>query len=166
MKLAIPIRQGAWYPMKGNLKIVWAEFSTLSWKVLFHNNGMTCTHPPPHLLTWKLGPGFVLLVVPGNTKGESITLPLASCLNWFGIRWMTTEYFCFYLQNRLIQTSQTGGQWYSDSSPFSIPCRYIMYGFCSKLVCLSKPVEETDNKKDTGLIRTLVQVLAGLTVCA
>ncbi len=30
--------------------------------------------------------------------------------------------FCFYLQNRLIQTSQTGGQWYSDTSPFSIPC--------------------------------------------
>ncbi len=29
--------------------------------------------------------------------------------------------FCFYLQNRLIQTSQTG-QWYSDTSPFNIPC--------------------------------------------
>jgi hypothetical protein len=25
------------------------------------------------------------------------------------------------LQNRLIQTSQTGGQQYSDTSPFSIP---------------------------------------------
>ena len=34
---------------------------------------------------------------------------------------MTTENFCFYLQNRLIQTSQTGGQRYSDISPFSIP---------------------------------------------
>jgi hypothetical protein len=34
---------------------------------------------------------------------------------------MTTENFCFYLQNRLIQTSQTVGQWYSDTSPFSIP---------------------------------------------
>jgi hypothetical protein len=30
---------------------------------------------------------------------------------------MTTNNFCFYLQNRLIQTSQTGGQWYSDTSP-------------------------------------------------
>ncbi len=28
---------------------------------------------------------------------------------------------CFYFQNRLIQTSQTGGQQYSDTSPFSIP---------------------------------------------
>jgi hypothetical protein len=26
-----------------------------------------------------------------------------------------------YLQNRLMQTSQTGDQWYSDTSPFSIP---------------------------------------------
>jgi hypothetical protein len=29
---------------------------------------------------------------------------------------------CFYLQNRQIQTSQTGGQGYSDTSPFNIPC--------------------------------------------
>jgi hypothetical protein len=41
--------------------------------------------------------------------------------DWFGISCMTTDNFCFYLQNRLIQTCQTGGQWYSDTSPFSIP---------------------------------------------
>jgi hypothetical protein len=35
---------------------------------------------------------------------------------------MTTKIICFYLQNMLIQTSQTGGQWYSDTPPFSIPC--------------------------------------------
>ncbi len=29
---------------------------------------------------------------------------------------------CFYLQKRLIQTSQTGSQQYSDTSPFSSPC--------------------------------------------
>jgi hypothetical protein len=34
---------------------------------------------------------------------------------------MTADNFCFYLQNRLIQTSKTGGQWYSDTSTFSIP---------------------------------------------
>jgi hypothetical protein len=34
---------------------------------------------------------------------------------------MTTDNFGFYLQNRLIQTGQTGGQWYIDTSPFSIP---------------------------------------------
>ncbi len=42
--------------------------------------------------------------------------------DWFGIIYMTTDNFCFYLQNRLIQTSQTGGQWYCDTSPFSIHC--------------------------------------------
>jgi hypothetical protein len=30
--------------------------------------------------------------------------------DWFGISCTTTDIFCFYLQNRLIQTSQTGGQ--------------------------------------------------------
>jgi hypothetical protein len=34
---------------------------------------------------------------------------------------MTTDNFCFYLQNRLIPTGQTGDQWYIDTSPFSIP---------------------------------------------
>ncbi len=42
--------------------------------------------------------------------------------DWFGISCMTTDSFCFYLWNRLIQTSKTGAQWYTDTSPFSIPC--------------------------------------------
>ncbi len=32
------------------------------------------------------------------------------------------------MQNRLIQTSQAGGQWYSDTPPFSIPwlnCQFL-----------------------------------------
>jgi hypothetical protein len=41
--------------------------------------------------------------------------------DWFGISCMTTYNLCFYLQNRIIQISQTGGQQYSDTSPFSIP---------------------------------------------
>ncbi len=39
---------------------------------------------------------------------------------------MSTNNFCFYLQNRQIQVSQTGGQWYNDTSPFSIPCLMTM----------------------------------------
>ncbi len=35
---------------------------------------------------------------------------------------MTADNFCFHLQNSLILASQTGGQWYSDTSPFRIPC--------------------------------------------
>jgi hypothetical protein len=42
--------------------------------------------------------------------------------DWFGISCMTTDNFCFYFQNRLIQTSQTGGLRYSDTFPFIIPC--------------------------------------------
>jgi hypothetical protein len=54
----------------------------------------------------------------GILKGSTIDL----LFDWFGISCMTTDNFCFYFQNRLIQTSQTGDQWYSDTSPFSIPC--------------------------------------------
>jgi hypothetical protein len=43
----------------------------------------------------------------GNTKGGSITVLSTSCLTgWFGISCMTTDNFCFYLQNRLSQTKQ------------------------------------------------------------
>ncbi len=41
--------------------------------------------------------------------------------DWFGISCMTTDNFCIYFQNRLIQTSQTGGQLYSDTPRISIP---------------------------------------------
>ncbi len=43
----------------------------------------------------------------GILRGGSITVPLTSLFDWFGISCMTTDNFCFYLQNRLIQTSQT-----------------------------------------------------------
>jgi hypothetical protein len=35
---------------------------------------------------------------------------------------MTTDNFCFYFQYGLIQTSQTGGERYSNTYFFSIPC--------------------------------------------
>jgi len=59
------------------------------------------------------------LPIPGNIKGEHCTVDLL--FDGFGISSMTTDIFCFYLQNRLIQTSYTGGEWFSDTSPFSIP---------------------------------------------
>jgi hypothetical protein len=61
--------------------------------------------------------------------------------DWFGISCMTSDNFCFNLLNRLIQTSQIGGQWYSDLSPFSIPCglyyksfMIVIYNHDSKIV--------------------------------
>jgi hypothetical protein len=38
---------------------------------------------------------------------------------------MATDNFCFYLQNRLIKTSKTGGQHYT--TPFSIPCLALYF---------------------------------------
>jgi hypothetical protein len=72
---------------------------------------------------------------------------------------MTTDNFLFYLQNRLIQTSQTGGKWYSNTSPLSIPCSdsnkawaqtikhygFVIYRIHNKLVCLSNHVKLTDS---------------------
>jgi hypothetical protein len=55
----------------------------------------------------------------GILKGEGSAIDLL--FDWFGISCMTTDNFCFYLHNGLIQTSHTGGQRYSDTSPFSIP---------------------------------------------
>jgi hypothetical protein len=55
----------------------------------------------------------------GNNKGDHCTVGLQ--FDWFGISCMTIDNFCYYLQNRLIQTSQTGGQLCSDTTPLSIP---------------------------------------------
>jgi hypothetical protein len=56
-------------------------------------------------------------------------LCLTSCLTGLESAVQLTI-FVFYLQNRLIQTSQTGGQWYSDTSPFSIPCMNLFLTCC------------------------------------
>ncbi len=76
------------------------------------------------VLTLLVGSGFnkeALYLIQGLLRGMyHCTVDLL--FDWFGISSITTDNFCFYLQNRLIQTSQTGGQQYSDTSPFSIPC--------------------------------------------
>jgi hypothetical protein len=57
---------------------------------------------------------------------------------------MTTDNFCFYLQNRLIQTSQTGGQRYGDTSPFSIP--WTEYQWDSTFLAFSLIIDGTTEK--------------------
>ncbi len=47
-------------------------------------------------------------------KGTRLDVSTSSVMIRFAIETETTI--------RLIQTGQTGGQWYSDTSPFSIPC--------------------------------------------
>ncbi len=58
---------------------------------------------------------------PWNTKGGKYHCTVDLLFNWFGISCVATDNFCLYLQNRLNQTGQTGGQQYIDTSPF-IPC--------------------------------------------
>jgi len=62
----------------------------------------------------------------GNTKGGSITT-VDLLFDWLGISCMTTDSYCFYFQIRLIQTSQTGGQWYRDIFPLSIPWLFYLF---------------------------------------
>ncbi len=55
-----------------------------------------------------------------NTKGGSITVTIDLLFDWFGLA-------CFANKNKIVSShtadskSQTGGQWHSDTSPFSIP---------------------------------------------
>jgi hypothetical protein len=64
--------------------------------------------------------------VQGILKGGKYHCTIKPLFDWFGIICITTDNFCFYLQNSRIQTSQKGGQQYSDTSPFSIP--WFEYG--------------------------------------
>jgi hypothetical protein len=52
----------------------------------------------------------------GTPKGVKYHCTVDLLFDWFGINCLTTDNICFYLQNRPILTSQTGGQWYSDTS--------------------------------------------------
>ncbi len=58
---------------------------------------------------------------PGNTKGRRILVPLPSCLTGLESAVWQLTIFCFYLQNRLLQTSKAGGQVYSDTPPLVFP---------------------------------------------
>ncbi len=81
---------------------------------------------------------------------------------------MTTEIFCFYLQNKLIQISQTGGQLYSDTSPLVFPdyklymeqhvfkLSLIIEGASEKVSQLIMPKKSIYNKK-TVLMNKNVQ---------
>jgi hypothetical protein len=62
----------------------------------------------------------------GNTKGGSITVPLTSCLT--GLELAVWQLTIFVLLTKQTNPNQsTGGQMYSDTSPFSIPCERAQY---------------------------------------
>ncbi len=82
-----------------------------------------------HFWRWSNDDQNIFKVQAGNNKGGKYHCTVDLLFDCFGISCMTTDNFCFYLQNRLIQTSQTGGQWYNDTSPFRISwCRPLKCG--------------------------------------
>ena len=89
-------------------------------------------HWPPVMNIYKVY--LAEMERPRNTRGGS-----ASLFDWFRISYKTTDNFCFYLQNRLIQTSQTGGQQYRD-----IPAEGISRHVYSGEVFLGENVRESD----------------------
>ncbi len=119
-KLQVPMLQNFLQP----------SFTNVHFKLdrLFHWSQMFASKAGAYLSEDTLGS---LLALPSNQIMLNCTIDctVARLFDWFGISCMTTDNFCFYLQNRLIQTSQTGGQWYSDTSPFSIPCSNIRLGW-------------------------------------
>jgi len=59
-------------------------------------------------------------LTPGNTKGGRFVLLIL--FDWFGLVCLANENKNCQLSYSAFQTNQTGGQWYSDTSPFSTPC--------------------------------------------
>jgi hypothetical protein len=72
-----------------------------------------------HLKQWSFWPSVI--VKPGNTKGGSIIVPLTSCLT--GLDWSVLQ-----IKTKIVSSHTADSklvrqdcQWYSDTSPFSIP---------------------------------------------
>jgi len=66
----------------------------------------------------------------GILQGE-VSRTVDLLFDWFGLVCFANKNKNCQLSNSWFQTSQTGCQWYSDTSPFSIPCS-------SWFVCRSK----------------------------
>ncbi len=60
--------------------------------------------------------------IPGNTKWRERLGTIDLLFDWFGLVCFANKNKKCLLSYSWFQTSQTGGQWYSDTSPFSIPC--------------------------------------------
>jgi hypothetical protein len=68
---------------------------------------------------------------------------------------MTTDNFCVYLKNRLIQNSQTGGQRYSDTSPLVFPA--LAYYTTVTITAVKSFLVEASGWKRMALPNTLAK---------
>jgi hypothetical protein len=91
---------------------------------LFHRLDSNGNQTGNLLLTWPLSYLCARLITV-SLWDDSVNTKVSLC-HWPPV-WLVrnqlydNRQFLFFLQSRLIQTSQTGGQEYSDTSPFSIP---------------------------------------------
>ncbi len=60
-------------------------------------------------------------VMSGNTKRGSITVQLTSCFDWFRLACFANKNKNCQLSYICFQTSQIGGEWYSDTPPLVFP---------------------------------------------
>jgi hypothetical protein len=88
----------------------------------------------------------------GNTKGGSITVPLTSCLTGLALVCFANKNKNCQLSYTLFQTSQTGGHWYNDTSPFSIPCFHHTLGNFLYDRQESFPMPQNERQKDQSFL--------------
>jgi hypothetical protein len=90
----------------------------------------------------------------GIVKGEvSLYCTVDLLFDWFGLVCFANKNKNCHLPYNLFQLSQTGGQWYNDTSPFSIPCcncsinyrckNIYSNGGIVKMANVNKPIFET-----------------------
>ncbi len=82
-----------------------------------------------NILIWDKQPCLLMI---GNTKGGSITVLLTSCLTGLESAVWKLTIFVFICKIDLSKPSQTGGQWYSGTSLFSVPCSCSCRGVNNK----------------------------------
>ncbi len=108
----------------------------------------------------KSSPKMSWQLKPGNTKRGKYHCTIDLLFDWFGISCMTTDNFCCYFINRLIQTSQTGGQWYSETSPFSIPCSNYKVPPHLKMMVRSYPNARFDGATTFSITTLCIKTLS------
>jgi hypothetical protein len=70
--------------------------------------------------------------------------------DWFGLVCFANKNKNCQLSYSWFQTSQTGGQWYSDTSPFSIPCYNYLTWFIAMFAERWVSYSWREQKDDTG----------------
>jgi len=107
-----PVRGSTWViSQPANVRLGW-KWLTVTNALAYNSKKFIAIVKRPHVLSVII----LTALSQGILKGD-VSLYSWPLVDWFGISRITTDNFCFYLINRLNQTSKKGGQWYSDTSP-------------------------------------------------